>query len=218
VPERPETDRQAEHPGTGRPRTSARTHVAPGARRACASMPALKSTPVTCPWHGDARTSRPAPVPQHTSSPRPNGPNGPSAPSVASSTPSGVRKGACRTPAPAGHSRLDRRQRLHPPVHAQTGLRARTPAKTTSPDARQAVSPGSTYRTEGQSRRTPRDQRSLARACAYPPSWRSSGRLDGRSAPHMNGHSVRMLLRYGFWKSCIRRSCRDGNAEASRGG
>jgi len=35
----------------------------------------------------------PAPVPQHTSSPRPNGPSGRNASAVAASTLSGVRKG-----------------------------------------------------------------------------------------------------------------------------
>ena len=57
------------------------------------SMQVLKSTPVIRPWHRGLRIRMPAPVPQHTSSPRPNGPSGRSAPAVASSTPSGVRKG-----------------------------------------------------------------------------------------------------------------------------
>jgi hypothetical protein len=46
----------------------------------------------------------------------------------------------------------------------------------------------------------------------------SSGRQAGPSAPHVNGHYVRMLLYYAHWWSCVRRSCRDGNAEVSRGG
>jgi hypothetical protein len=39
--------------------------------RACASMPVLKSTPMIGSWPRDLRTRMPAPVPQHTSSPRP---------------------------------------------------------------------------------------------------------------------------------------------------
>ena len=94
VPERPETDRQVKGPGKRQGPDVGPHRLASGcARRACASMPALKSTPVTGPWHSELRTRRPAPVPQHTSSPRPNGPGGRNAPAVASSTPSGVRKG-----------------------------------------------------------------------------------------------------------------------------
>ena len=74
-PSAPKLTARSKAPAKGRARTSARTHPAPGcARRARASMPVLKSTPVTGPWHRDARTRMPAPVPQHTSSPRPNAP------------------------------------------------------------------------------------------------------------------------------------------------
>jgi hypothetical protein len=80
--------------GDGGHGESARIHSASGcARRACASMPVLKSTPVTDPWHTELRTRMPAPVPQHTSSPRSNEPSERNAPAVASSKLSGVRKG-----------------------------------------------------------------------------------------------------------------------------
>src|SRR5580704_7479884 len=76
-PSAPKLTARSKAQAKGRARTSARTHVASGyARRACASMPALKSTPVIGPWHTDLRTRRPAAVPQHTSNPWPNGPRG----------------------------------------------------------------------------------------------------------------------------------------------
>ena len=96
VPERPETDRQVEGPGEGQGPDVSQTHLTSGcAPRACASMPALKSTPMTGPWHTDLRTRMPAPVPQHTSSPRPNGPSGRNAPATAWGTANrGIRKKA----------------------------------------------------------------------------------------------------------------------------
>ena len=95
VPVRPEADRQVEGPGEGQgpgmsplPR-GVRVRTARLGEHAGAEV----NAPMTGPWHTDPRTRMPAPVPQHTSSPRPNGPSGRSAPAVASSTPSGVRKG-----------------------------------------------------------------------------------------------------------------------------
>src|SRR5690348_11196861 len=61
--------------------------------RAAAIIPALKSTPVTLVRQSGPSTRRPAPVPQQTSSPSPNGPSGTSAAATASSTRSGVRNG-----------------------------------------------------------------------------------------------------------------------------
>ncbi len=93
-PNAPKLTARSKAPAKGRARTSARTHPPPlCALRACASMPVLKSTPVIRSWPRDSRTRMPAPVPQHTSSPRPNGPSGRNAPAVASSTRSGVRNG-----------------------------------------------------------------------------------------------------------------------------
>ena len=51
-PSAPKLTARSKPPAKGSARASARTHAAPGcARRACASMPALKSTPVTGPRH-----------------------------------------------------------------------------------------------------------------------------------------------------------------------
>ena len=59
-PSAPKLTARSKAPAKGRPRTSARTQPAPGtARRACAIMPALKSTPVTGPRHRDPRTRSP---------------------------------------------------------------------------------------------------------------------------------------------------------------
>src|SRR5713101_4348462 len=81
----------------------------------------------------------------------------------------GCGKACGRTWGQAGHSRPRPRTAPASPVHAQTGPEARTPAKSTFPDARQAVSPGSTHRTEGQAKRTLCEQRGHARTRAEPP-------------------------------------------------
>src|SRR5258708_1229709 len=114
-PSAPKLTAKPNAPAKGRARTSARTHVASRcARRACASMPALKSTPMTGPWHTDSRTRMPAPVPHHTSRPRPNRPSVRNAPAVACSHPSG---GAERRVVELGGKQvvaaLDRGQPLH---------------------------------------------------------------------------------------------------------
>lgn len=83
----------------GRARASARTKStrpasAPYRRPASASMPALRSTPVTRPRHSRRSMSIPAPVPQHTSRPVSKPPaTWASVSSTASSIRSGVRKG-----------------------------------------------------------------------------------------------------------------------------
>jgi hypothetical protein len=63
---------------------------------------------------------------------------------------------------------LDRGQRLHRQfTHRRAFRREHRPR--VLPDPKQAVSPGSTHRTEGPARRTLREQQGLTRERAYPP-------------------------------------------------
>jgi hypothetical protein len=115
-PSAPKLTARSKAPVKGTARTSARTHWASGcARRACASMPALKSTPVSRPWQTDVRTR----MPRRYRNTRP-------VPGRTGQAGVGCGKACGRISGRAGRSRLRPRTAPASPVHALTGPEVRT--------------------------------------------------------------------------------------------